>query len=283
MKTAISFGEIVWDVFNDAKVLGGAPLNFAYYCAKLGINSKIISSVGNDTDGAEAIKLMSGHGVSAEFVQKNAKPTGTVTVSLDKHNNPEYVITKDSAWDFIDFNQVAAKAIANADIFTFGSLAQRSENSRQTLAKFLDSCKSSCLKIFDVNLRQSFYSKEIIAFSLKRANVVKMNEAELKKICDLFKFNGDVLMRAKFIFDAYDLNYLILTRGADGYTIFEKTGMFFGKAVPVKIVDTVGAGDSFLASFISGVLNGKDPEDASEDGAKLAAIVCSRRGAFCLD
>jgi len=280
MKKIVSFGEIVWDVFIDGKVIGGAPLNFAYYCKRLGCDSKIISAVGRDSDGIGALETAAFYGISTDLIAANARPTGEVKVQLDPDGSAQYEIVKDCAWDFIEYTDAAAEAASQADAFAFGTLAQRSQTSRNTLEKLLDKCGEKTLKVIDVNLRQRYYNKEIMDFSLNRADVVKMNEAELKRICDLFRYNGDTLMRAKFIFDAFDLQYLLLTRGAEGYTIFERGGMFIGRAKPAKTVDTVGAGDAFFAAFVSSILNGEDSEIAAEKGAELAALVCMHRGAF---
>ncbi len=282
MKKIVSFGEIVWDVFNDGRVLGGAPLNFAYYCSKLGAEARIIGAVGRDAEGMGALETILLQGMSTELVSANIKPTGEVRVLLDDSNNPQFEITRNRAWDFIEYEERAGAYAAAADVFYFGTLAQRSDTSRNTLGRLLDRCSPDCLKVLDVNLRLKHYSKEVLDFSLTRADVVKMNETELSKICDLFRYSGDTLVRAKFLFEAFNLKYLILTRGGDGYTVFERGGMFMGKARRVEIVDTVGAGDSFLAGFTVSLLNGKSPETAAEDGAKLATEVCGRRGAFCL-
>ena len=282
MKKILSFGEIVWDIFEDGKVLGGAPLNFAYYCSKLGTKSKIISAVGRDANGMGALETIISHNMSTDLVSTNSHPTGEVLVSIDEQHSAKYDIVKNCAWDFIEYQERAAREIADADVFAFGTLAQRSQMSRDTLARLVEKCPPNCLKVIDVNLRLKFYTKEIIDFSLTHADIVKMNEAELNKICNMYGYNGDTLMRAKFIFEAFDLKYLILTRGEDGYTVFEKGGMFIGQAKKVKIVDTVGAGDSFFATFMASIINGEDPELAAEKGAEIAAQVCSRRGAFCL-
>ena len=282
MKKIISFGEILWDVFPDGKVLGGAPLNSAYYCSSLGADAKIVGAVGRDANGMGALETMSARGLSTELVSANARPTGEAKVLLDSSGSATYEFLKDCAWDFIEYAPRAAEAAASADAFSFGTLAQRSQVSRNTLAKLLDACSASCLKVLDVNLRLDFYNREILDFSLSRADVAKMNEYELDEICKIFRYEGDSLMRAKFVFGAFNLKYLILTRGSEGYTVFEKGGMFMGKAKQVKIVDTVGAGDAFLAGFTMSLLGGGGAEEAAEKGSQLAAEVCSHRGAFCL-
>ncbi len=281
MKKIVSFGEIVWDTFSDGRVLGGAPLNFAYYCSRLGIDAKLISAVGRDAKGAAALETMARYGLSTSLVLENEHPTGKVNISLDGGRDATYRILENSAWDYIECFDSAADEVSSADAFVFGTLAQRSEVSSGGLSRLLEACPSGCVKAVDVNLRLNFYTKKTICFSLEKADVVKLNEAELDKICDILGYDGDALMRAKFIFDAFGLKYLILTRGEDGYTIFEKGGMFIGRAKKVKIVDTVGAGDAFFAAFMASVLNGASSDAAAEKGAELAAEVCSRRGAFC--
>jgi len=282
MKNILSFGEIVWDVFKDSMTLGGAPLNFAYFCKKFGENSAIISAVGRDDMGMAALETMMARGISAKCVSSNSRPTGKVNVSFSDDGEPKYEIVADSAWDFIELEPAAEEFAKNADAFAFGTLAQRTPTSREALEKALSLCPVSCLKVFDANLRQNFHTKEIIYHSFGEADIVKLNESELFEISSSFNYGGDFRSRAKFLFDAFDLQYLVVTKGGEGYEIFGRGGDFSGKAEDVDVVDTVGAGDAFISSFTCGLLNGKSASESAAYAAKVSANVCQKRGAMCL-
>ena len=280
-KKIVSFGEIVWDVFGDKSTLGGAPLNFAYYCIKNGCDARIISAVGGDSLGRETLSEMRRLSIPADFVQVLAAyPTGRVNVSVDANGLASYEICSPSAWDFIEASPQACEFLRGADAFVFGSLAQRSEFSRAALRSLIALLPESCLKVFDVNLRQNFYSGEVLEKSMELSNIVKLNDEELAVISEIFGISGGESDMAESMFKLFNLDYLVLTLGSRGHLIVSKDGILERGAEPAKLVDTVGAGDSFTATFLSLILDSKSLREASDAAAKMAAKVCSQKGAL---
>lgn len=280
-KKIVSFGEIVWDVFGDKSTLGGAPLNFAYYCIKNGCDARIISAVGGDSLGRETLSAMRRLSIPADFVQVLAAyPTGRVNVSVDANGLASYEICSPSAWDFIEASPQACEFLRGADAFVFGSLAQRSEFSRAALRSLIALLPESCLKVFDVNLRQNFYSGEVLEKSMELSNIVKLNDEELAVISEIFGISGGESDMAESMFKLFNLDYLVLTLGSRGHLIVSKDGILERGAEPAKLVDTVGAGDSFTATFLSLILDSKSLREASDAAAKMAAKVCSQKGAL---
>lgn len=280
-KEIVSFGEIVWDVFGDKSTLGGAPLNFAYYCIKNGSDARIISAVGGDSLGQSTLAQMKRLSIPSDFVGiLDGYPTGKVNVSIDADGLASYEICSPSAWDFIEASPQARGFLRGADAFVFGSLAQRSEFSRATLHSLIALLPDSCVKLFDVNLRQNFYSVEVLEKSMRLSNIVKLNDDELALISKIFGISGGEKARAERIFELFNLDYLVLTLGARGHAIFSSDGVLERGAEPAKVVDTVGAGDSFTATFLSLLLDSKSLAEASDAAAKMAAKVCSQKGAL---
>lgn len=283
-KTA-SFGEIVWDVFGESKkTLGGAPLNFAYFCSKFGCDSAIISAVGGDAPGRDALAKIAETSVDTRAVAViPGAPTGAVDVFEGPDGLPAYDIRRPAAWDEIGFSEAAAEIAAGCDAFCFGTLAQRSEVSRETLFELLKTLKPSCLKVFDANLRQNYFNAEILSESLERADMLKLNDSELPTVYGLLlsrKPAGICEMAGK-IAEKFSLKFLACTLGAEGHIVFARgSGPIRGLPEPVEVADTVGAGDAFTAGFVSAILDGESAEGAAKRAAKSAAYACSRRGAI---
>lgn len=276
-KKILSFGEIVWDIFDDKKVLGGAPFNFARFSRKFGADARILSAVGNDENGKEALDFMERGGMPSDLVSiLDKEETGKVLVKIE-NGAPSYEICSPAAWDKIESTQKSIEFAAQAGAIAFGTLAQRSDASRQSLFKTIRATSKKCLKVFDANLRQNFYSKEIITSSLEIANILKINDEELPVISKMFSISGSRTECARKIFKMFNLNYLILTLGAGGHAIIAEENEITGKSKAEEIVDTVGAGDAFLARFVCEILSGKTAEVASEAAAESAALVCAKK------
>lgn len=275
-KKILSFGEIVWDIFENKKVLGGAPFNFARFAKKFGADAHILSAIGKDENGKDVIKFMSENDIPYDLVSRLGNlETGKVIVKI-KDDAPSYEICSPSAWDNIEATPKAIEFAANANAIAFGTLAQRGDVSRQNLFKIIRSTSKKCLKVFDVNLRQNFFSKEIVTSSLEVANILKINDEELPVISQMYSISGSQIECARALFNMFNLSFLLLTCGKDGHIVIADGKEIIGKSKVKKIVDTVGAGDAFTARFVVEILNGKSAEDASEDAALTASLVCAK-------
>lgn len=279
-----SFGEIVWDCFGDSKTLGGAPLNFAYFCAKFGCDSAIISAVGNDGLGRAALAKIAEIRLDARAVAVLPDlPTGIVDVSEGSDGLPAYNIRRPAAWDEIGLSEAAAEIAAGCGAFCFGTLAQRSETSRKTLFALLETLKPSCLKVFDANLRQNYFDAKILAESLEYADMLKLNDSELPVVHGLLfrRKCAELREMAEEIAEKFSLKFLACTLGAEGHIVFSRgEEPARGLPEPVEVADTVGAGDAFTAGFVSAILDGDCAAGAAKRAAKSAAYACSRRGAI---
>lgn len=279
-KYIIGLGEALWDCLPEGKKLGGAPANFAYHASQFGFEALAISALGNDALGDETIE---------QFEKKDVKylmprvdyPTGTVQVELDSEGIPTYDIKEGVAWDNIPFTEELEKAAKNARCVCFGSLAQRSSVSRQTIQQFLEATPKDCLRIFDINLRQQFYTKEIIQSSLKQANILKINDEELVAVGRMFGYPGlDIEDKCWLLMGKYHLDMLVLTCGVNGSYVFAPNQMTFQPTPKVEVADTVGAGDSFTGAFASALLSGKTVEEAHKLAVEVSAYVCTQNGAM---
>lgn len=276
----VGIGEVLWDYFEDKNnyVLGGAPFNFAYHVNQFGLNSLVISAIGND-------RL--GQNLEADVKKKNVPymlerlnlPTGVVNIK-EVDGKPRYDILTERAWDYIPNTEQLKEIAANTKAACFGSLAQRSETSRNSILAFLDAMPSDALRIFDINLRQNWYTEEIIKTSLQKANVLKINDDELLIIQRMFGYI-DITQEntCRLIMRDYQLDMLILTCGDKGSYIFTKDEMSYLSTNDIKVVDTVGAGDSFTASFIASILLGKTILEAHRIAVNVSAFVCTQAGA----
>ena len=270
-KYIVGLGEILFDVLPSGSQLGGAPANFAYHAGQHGLHSVAVSAVGKDMLGDEALRLLDEKHL--KYVMPRVDfPTGTVQVELDKEGVPTYDIKQGVAWDNIPFTDDIKEVAVNAGAVCWGSLAQRNEVSRKMIYDFLDHTPDDCLKIFDINLRQNFYTKEVICESLKRCNVLKINDEELVTIGRLFGYPGlDIENK---------LDMLVLTCGVNGSYVFAPGEQSFQETPKVEVADTVGAGDSFTGTFCASILKGKSIKEAHELAVKVSAYVCTQNGAM---
>lgn len=276
----VGLGEALWDCLPEGRKLGGAPANFAYHTGQFGYDSLAISAVGNDVLGKETLDEFGKKGVKYLMPEVDYQ-TGTVQVELDSEGIPTYDIKEGVAWDNIPFTPEVEEAAKNCRAVCFGSLAQRSSVSRQTIQKFLETTPEDCLKIFDINLRQNFYTKEIIINSLQHANILKINDEELVLIGRLFGYPGlDIENKCWLLLGKYHLDMLVLTCGVNGSYVFAPNLKSFQETPAVEVADTVGAGDSFTGAFTSAILAGMPITDAHKLAVEVSAYVCTQNGAM---
>jgi fructokinase len=281
MKTVVGLGEVLWDVFPERKILGGAPANFAYYASQLGFNGCIVSAVGKDLLGKEILNALAEKELGS-LIETLDYPTGEVLVVLNAGGIPQYEICENSAWDNIPFTKRTEELARNCSAVCFGTLAQRNETSRTTIYRFLEFIPKNAYKIFDINLRQHFYSKEIICQSLQHCNILKMNEEEVAKIACLFGFSGMTEQEiCLHLLKTYNLKIVVETKGATGSYVFTTDETSYLASPKVFVADTVGAGDSWTGAFVAALLNGETIQNAHELAVKVAAKVCERHGAMC--
>lgn len=276
----VGLGEALWDVLPEGKKLGGAPANFAYHAGQFGLDTLAISAVGEDQLGDETLSAFEEKGLKY-IMPRVPFPTGTVQVELDAQGVPAYEIREGVAWDNIPFTPEMEKVARSCKAVCWGSLAQRHEVSRNTIHRFLDATPPTCLKIFDINLRQTFYDEEVIRASLKRCNILKINDEELVTIGRLFGYPGlDMSNKCWLILGKYNLDMLVLTCGVNGSYVFKPGAMTFIETPKVDVADTVGAGDSFTASFCAAILKGLSVSDAHQLAVETSAYVCTCNGAM---
>ena len=276
----VGLGEALWDVLPEGKKLGGAPANFAYHAAQFGLDTIAISALGEDKLADETIEALKEHNLNY-LMPCVPYPTGTVQVTLTGDGIPTYDIKENVAWDNIPLTDEMLEIAKNARAVCFGSLAQRNVVSRENIHKFLDATPDDCMKIFDINLRQQFYTKEVIQESLKRCNVLKINDEELVLIGRMFGYPGlDIENKCWLILGKYNLDMLVLTCGTNGSYVFTPGQMSFQETPKVEVADTVGAGDSFTGSFCASILNGKPVPEAHKTAVQVSAFVCTQNGAM---
>lgn len=278
----VGLGEVLWDCLPQGRKLGGAPANFAYHVSQFGFESCVISAIGDDDLGHEILDNFNEKGLHYN-IPHVAFPTGTVQVSLNEKGIPEYDICTNVAWDNIPFTDAVKQIAQNTHAVCFGSLAQRNEVSRSTIYAFLDAMPHTpdSLRVFDINLRQQFYSAEIIKASLERCNVLKINDEELLILRDMFGYQMDTDATCQEILKTYNLRMLILTCGTEGSYVYNADGSWSFLPTPiVEVADTVGAGDSFTAAFVASILQGKTMQEAHKVAVEASAFVCTQHGAM---
>jgi len=278
----IGLGEALWDCLPEGKKLGGAPANFAFHAGQLlgHENTLAISALGEDMLAKETMESLEQHGLHYLMPQV-PYPTGTVQVTITGEGIPNYDIKENVAWDNIPFTPEMEQEAKRCQAVCFGSLAQRSEVSRRNIHRFLDATPVDCIKIFDINLRQQFYTKEIIESSLYRCSILKINDEELDVLGGMFGYPElDVKEKCKTLIEKYNLDLLVLTCGTQGSYIFSPDKMFFQETPKVVVADTVGAGDSFTGAFCAGLLKGLKIEDAHKLAVDVSAYVCTQNGAM---
>lgn len=283
MKTwVVGIGEALWDVLPGGKKIGGAPANFAYGVSQFGIDSLAISALGKDDLGSELQQNLEGKKLEYRLPIVPF-PTGTVQVTLDEEGIPSYDIKENVAWDNIPFTDELEQIARQTRAVCFGTLAQRNWVSRDTINRFLDTMPDGegCYKIFDVNLRQDFYSADVLRESMMKCNVLKINDEELDVIGELFGLL-DLEMQEKcrkLLFD-YEVQILILTCGVNGSYVFTSERISYVQTPKVDVADTVGAGDSFTAAFVAALLCGKNIVEAHKLAVNVSAYVCTQHGAM---
>ena len=278
----VGMGEALWDVLPEGKKIGGAPANFAYHVSQFGLPSCVVSAVGADPLGKEIIENFTSKGLN-QLIEEVPYPTGTVQVEIDPAGVPQYEIKENVAWDNIPYTARLGNLAANTKAVCFGSLAQRNVVSRNTINRFLDAMPDTDdrLIVFDVNLRQGFYTKEILCNSMRRCNILKINDEELVTVSRMFGYPGiDLQDKCWILLGKYNLKMLILTCGINGSYVFTPGSVSFQPTPKVEVADTVGAGDSFTAAFISGILKGRSVAEAHSRAVQTSAFVCTKKGAM---
>lgn len=277
----IAIGEIVWDMLPTGKQLGGAPLNFAFFAKELGAEAYAISAIGCDALGDETLEAASQTEVCLDYVQRNALPTSRVLVSLDERGVPQYEIVEGVAWDAIECPDEAVALMRDAAVVCWGSLAQRSATSRTSVARMLAAAPREAIKVFDINIRQHYYCREVIEESLGHATILKLNEDELPLVASILGLEGDTRQQIEALLEHYSLRYVIYTHGADFSEVYSAQGDYSHIATPkVEVADTVGAGDSFTAVFVTSLLQGSTVAEAHALAVEVAAYVCTQAGAI---
>jgi fructokinase len=290
IKSIVGLGEILWDMLPTGKQLGGAPANFAYHASQFGYKGIAVSAIGKDALGMEILDNLTGKKLET-LLEAVDYPTGMVVVTLDDKGVPQYEICEGVAWDNIPFTTQTEELAKSCAAVCFGSLAQRNVVSRLTIHKFLNNTPKDCLKVFDINLRQHFYSKEIIFDSLKNCNILKINDDEVKIVAELFNDDRhcgydlqspdfDEVVFCKQLLSDYNLQLIIETKGAEGSYVFAANEMSYVPTPTVQVVDTVGAGDSFTGAFVTSLLDGKSIREAHAKAVEISAWVCTQRGAM---
>ena len=277
----VGMGEALWDVLPEGKKIGGAPANFAYHVSQFGLNSRVVSAVGDDKLGMEILDNFREKKLNT-MVEIVPYPTGTVQVELDNEGVPCYDIKEGVAWDNIPYTPALEDLAKHTTAVCFGSLAQRSVVSRETINRFLDTMPAeNTLKIFDINLRQGFYTKEILCNSFRKCNVLKINDEELVTVSRMFGYPGiDLQDKCWILLAKYNLKMLILTCGVNGSYVFTPGEVSFVETPKVEVADTVGAGDSFTAAFVASILSGLSIGEAHKLAVETSAYVCTQNGAM---
>jgi fructokinase len=277
---AVCFGEVLWDIFpGEQKRVGGAPFNVAYHLSRMGVETHMISSVGDDQLGHDLLQKMKNWNISTEHIQINTEyPTSTVIASMDENNDAHYDIVENVAWDFIDTTRADKEILSKTDVLVFGTLAARNETSKNTLFHLLE---LSSYNVFDINLREPYYEISMIKDLLHKADLAKFNKAELRMMLDfLGKTYTNEEDSIHYLQDQFDLQEIIISKGSKGALYADKDDFYLYPTIPVTIKDTVGSGDSFLAGFLSKKLEkGNSVDETMIQAVSLGAFITSQEGA----
>jgi fructokinase len=282
LPTVVGLGEVLWDLLPSGRQLGGAPANFAYCSHLLGDRAVVASRIGEDELGKAVRESLLARGVTDQFLQIDPEqPTGTVKVEIDSAGQPKFEIIHPVAWDFLQWTDTWQALARSADAVCFGSLAQRSSESRRTILEFVDATRSEALRIFDVNLRQTFYSFQIISESMVRANVVKLNHEEVPRVRELLGIKaGDGPYFCKEVIERFRLQLICITRGSNGSLLCDQTSAHEHPGFHVQVKDTIGAGDAFTAALVHEHLRGRSLAEMNDSANRLGAWVASNSGAM---
>jgi fructokinase len=275
----VGIGEVLWDIFPEHKIPGGAPANFAYHASQFGFKSYVVSAVGKDLLGKEILKIFAEKELGL-LIESVDYPTGIVKVELNDKGIPQYEICENVAWDNIPFTEQTKELALNCSAVCFGTLAQRNEASRKTIRSFLELVPKNALKIFDINLRQHFYSKKIIHESLLHCNILKINEEEVAEVARLFELDKSEQEICLHLLKEYNLNIVIETKGSTGSYVFAESEISYLDTPKVNAIDTVGAGDSFAGAFAGALLQGKSLREAHKLAVEISSYICTQRGAM---
>lgn len=279
---ALSFGEILWDIIDGHPYIGGAPFNLAAHLAKMGVESHMVSAVGNDELGASAIERMQALGVNSALVSRNAdRPTGTVDVELSSEGQPNYTIHEDTAWDAISLTSSQLLFIGDSkwDVFCFGTLSQRSEANRRALSAAIEAAQPREI-VYDVNLRGRYYERDWLERSLGQCTILRLNKSEAE-------FLAEYLYQKQLGVDAfceetalkYDIPIICVTLGADGASVWSNGSVAWVPGFEVDVVDTVGSGDAFTAGFVFALMHAKTPVESIRFACRIGAWVAANRSA----
>lgn len=273
----ICFGEMLWDVLPSGKLPGGAPMNVAIHLQYQGFTPVVISRVGHDDAGTDLQGYLQKKGVNTQWVQVDEQQqTGVVMANVSNRSEVSYDIVQPVAWDYIQLDEGLRQLVSESDFFVYGSLAARSETSRQTLLSLLKAAK---VKVFDVNLRPPHYSREVLEPLLQQADIVKMNHHELMEIAGWYQELTDEKSGMAFLREQYALQTIVVTRGENGAAVLSAEGYFEQEGFSVVVEDTIGSGDAFLASFLSNIIKGKAYPEALRQACAMGALVATRKGA----
>jgi fructokinase len=276
----VGIGEVLWDMLPGGRQLGGAPANFAFHARAMGADASLISAVGRDALGEEILARLARQGIAAAGVATDPlHPTGTVSVRVGEAGEPRFTIEDRVAWDYIPASREAIETAARADAICFGTLAQRSPTSRATIRTCLEAARPGCLRVLDVNLRDPFADAACVAGALEFADVLKLNDAELTRIAAWFALNGTETDVLDALLTRHSLRLIALTRGGRGSRLRGVDGNSVHDGYQVEVVDTVGAGDSFTAAVIMGLLSGRSLDEINDHANHTASVVCTRSGA----
>lgn len=278
----VGLGEALWDILPDGKKIGGAPANFAYHVSQFGLDSCVCTAIGADRFGDELLESFASRQLQG-LIPVVPYPTGSVEVELDEDGVPSYNIKENVAWDNIPWTPELEELSTRVRAVIFGSLAQRNVVSRDTIRRFLEAVPDSadCYKIFDINLRQNFYTTETLHDSMNRCNILKINDEELVIVSRLFALPGiDLEAKCRTLLEQYDLKMLILTCGVNGSYVFTSESVSYLPTPKVNVVDTVGAGDSFTGAFTAALIKGRSIPEAHKLAVDVSAYVCGSNGAM---
>ena len=277
----VGAGEVLWDVFSDGEHFGGAPANVAMHAAALGAKASMISAVGNDRRGDEALARLDAAGINRDAVaQLLGRPTGVVSVTVDAKGQPSFDIVADVAWDYLPWSPAVEDVARRADAICFGTLAQRGAISRATIQRALKTASSNAWRLFDVNLRQHYYDERVVLASLEQANAIKLNDEELPVVARFCKLPAaGPVDQLRTLCDWFGLRIAALTRGAAGSILVSPSAVCESPAQRAEVCDTVGAGDAFTATLLVGLLARRPLAEVSERANAVAAYVCSQPGA----